>query len=125
MQGSLFVAVGRNLAHAVTDERTLSAFELLDLRDVSAGHVIAHLRHHVRVLFHIIRHHHRRESLAARVVEFLPRVFATQDQVANQHAGDRSVCDPVPGIAGRNVDVLVVRIAADVRHRVDRLHHLT
>ena len=63
---------------------------------------------------------------ASRVVERCPGIVAAEDQVGEQHAGDRSVRHAVARIAGDHVDVVgIERVVADERKAVDRLHHLS
>ena len=65
------------------------------------------------------------ERDAARVVDLLPRILATHDEIGEQDAGDRTVGHALPGVAGGHEDILgAVRVASDERDVVVRLEDL-
>src|SRR6188508_1316989 len=58
------------------------------------------------------------------IIKFFPRVFPSKNQVAQQNPGDGAVRHAVARITGRDVYILLTRIAANEREPIDWLHHL-
>src|SRR5579884_4055226 len=67
----------------------------------------------------------RAQRLARRIVELGPGIVAAENEIGQQQAGDGAVRYAHAGIAGGDVDVVLVRwIAANEGQAVDWLHHL-
>ena len=123
MQRAGCVAVHRDLLQAAPHDGAAVARDLVGRSYVPRREPVGVLRRHVEVFAReLARGHHRH---ARRRVDLLPRVLAAEDQVAEQHPGDRAVRQAHAGVAGGDEDVVVVhRVVADEGEEVRRLHHL-
>ena len=65
------------------------------------------------------------DRFSRRIVQRFPRILLTEDQVGEQHPGDRAVRQAHAGIARRDEHIFFVhRIAADEREAIDGFHTL-
>src|SRR5215210_3260508 len=124
MNAAGIIAVDRDLSSSGAKHCSLAGLDLLEVAGVARGEPVLVLFADVQVLLQIFRR--SAELDARRIVELGPLVLATLDQLVEDNAGNRAVCHSVPGVSGRDVDMLIAaRISPDVGHVVDWLHHLT
>lgn len=116
------VSVGGDLRRPLPDHGPLARLDLVDGRDVPAGHILGEVGDHGRVLTDVLGGGAQRDAL--RRIGASPRIVAPENKVAQQEPRDHSRRQPFAGVAGRNVDPRVAVVPADVGCVVDRLQNL-
>src|SRR5687767_4790619 len=66
----------------------------------------------------------RPHRLAGRLVQGLPGIFTTADQIAEEQAGDRAMGHAVARITRGYVHIVIAWVATDESKTVNGLHHL-
>src|SRR5450759_796853 len=118
------IAICGDLAATAAHHRSFARPNGGKISDIAGREVILVLFGDVHVFLHVFRSHAKLD--AGGIVELCPLVLSSLYQLVEDDAGDGSVSHSVSGVACGDVDVLVTtRILADVRHVVDRLHHLS
>jgi len=118
------ITIDGNLPASAAHHCSFARFDVGDIAGITGGEPILVLLRDVCVLFQVLRS--CAQSDPRRIVELCPLMLSALNELVQNDAGDRSVSHAVSRITRRNVDVLVATgILADIRHIVDRLHHLT
>ena len=107
------------MLQTLADNRPLPGLELVIGTDLARRDVLGEVLGSGQVLAE--ERAGRLHRLARGIVHLLPGALPLEDQVADQHAGDRAVGDALAGIAGDDEGALFAGVEADEGAIVDRI----
>src|SRR5688572_3320110 len=124
MELTVFISIDGDLPGPAPKNRPFARRDLRYVPHVARGHEIGVLRGDIQVL--LCEFLDGAERLAGGIVQASPVIIAAQNEIREQDSGDRPVRHSVPGVPGRDEDILAVEgIAPDKRETIDRFHDLS